>query len=60
MTVFLALTKVIKARAERTRAAEQFNAAVIEAHELGHSYREIGEVAGLHHTAIYKIVRKGK
>lgn len=51
--------KLRKAAEAVDRAIAERNAAILEAHRAGHSLRAIGEVVGVTHVAVLKIVRKG-
>lgn len=51
------LKKVRKARAKRDAADREFHAAIVEAHQSGETFRDIGEWAGMSHQQIHNIVR---
>ena len=50
--------KLRKAGEAVDKAIAERNAAIIEAHQAGHSLRAIGDAVGVTHVAVLKIIRK--
>ncbi len=55
-----ALVRVAEGAAQAKRARMDFEAAVAEAVEAGHSLREVGQAAGVSHEHIRRIVAEGR